>query len=202
MIIGEPFSRKLKLNTGSVLDLILQIQWQISTVKSKSLDDGTSWHARHCTCNPVNHCHGCNRATPHIYVLALLFCFLVLHDLSITTFSSSSCRTWQTDHSTGSMFVSSTSVEHAAVTVRGVRAQVFCSFFLIEPLGSKKSRVTHLCRTDTRCVSQIKSRTETKSEGTLEKKLQALNSCVGSKISFLLQSICSLQTSVGLQEYL
>ncbi|XP_067232424.1 rho GTPase-activating protein 7 isoform X1 [Chanodichthys erythropterus] len=59
-------------------------------------------------------------------------------------------RTWQTDHSTGSMFVSSTSVEHAAVTVRGVRAQVFCSFFLIEPLGSKKSRVTHLCRTDTR----------------------------------------------------
>ncbi|XP_039533302.1 rho GTPase-activating protein 7 [Pimephales promelas] len=59
-------------------------------------------------------------------------------------------RTWQTDHPTGSMFVSSTSVEHAAVAVRGVRAQVFCSFFLIEPLGSKKSRVTHLCRTDTR----------------------------------------------------
>ncbi|KAK2872957.1 hypothetical protein Q8A67_022854 [Cirrhinus molitorella] len=59
-------------------------------------------------------------------------------------------RMWQSDHSIGSLFVSSTSVEHAAVAVRGVRAQVFCSFFLIEPLGSRKSRVTHLCRTDTR----------------------------------------------------
>ncbi|XP_073680410.1 rho GTPase-activating protein 7 [Garra rufa] len=59
-------------------------------------------------------------------------------------------RMWQSDLSIGSLFVSSTSVEHAAVAVRGVRAQVFCSFFLIEPLGSRKSRVTHLCRTDTR----------------------------------------------------
>lgn len=59
-------------------------------------------------------------------------------------------RTWQSDSSTGPMFVSSTSVQHTAVAVRGVQAQVFCSFFLIEPLGSKKSRVTHLCRTDTR----------------------------------------------------
>lgn len=59
-------------------------------------------------------------------------------------------RTWQADSSTGPMFVSSTSVQHTAVAVGGVQAQVFCSFFLIEPLGSKKSRVTHLCRTDTR----------------------------------------------------
>lgn len=72
MIIGESVSRKLKLNTGSILDLTLQIQWQISTVKSKSLNNGTSWHARHCTCNPVNRCHGCNPATPHINALALL----------------------------------------------------------------------------------------------------------------------------------
>lgn len=73
------------------------------------------------------------------------------------------------------MFVSSTSVEHAAVAVKGVRAQVFCSFFLIEPLGSKKSRVTHLCRTDTRCVFQTKSRTEAKNPSTLEQELQAPN---------------------------
>ncbi|XP_051537220.1 rho GTPase-activating protein 7-like isoform X2 [Myxocyprinus asiaticus] len=59
-------------------------------------------------------------------------------------------RTWQSDSTTGSLFVSSTSVEHASVVIQGVRAQVFCCFFLIEPLGSKKSRVTHLCRTDTR----------------------------------------------------
>lgn len=59
-------------------------------------------------------------------------------------------RTWQADSSTGPMFVSSTSVQHTAVAEGGVQAQVFCSFFLIEPLGSKKSRVTHLCRTDTR----------------------------------------------------
>uniref|UniRef100_A0A673KEW7 Si:dkeyp-23e4.3 n=1 Tax=Sinocyclocheilus rhinocerous TaxID=307959 RepID=A0A673KEW7_9TELE len=78
-------------------------------------------------------------------------CGISLHDFSITTFPFSSCRMWQSDHSMGSLFVSSTSVEHAAVAVRGVRAQVFCSFFLIEPLGSKKSRVTHLCRTDMRC---------------------------------------------------
>uniref|UniRef100_A0A673K979 Si:dkeyp-23e4.3 n=1 Tax=Sinocyclocheilus rhinocerous TaxID=307959 RepID=A0A673K979_9TELE len=77
-------------------------------------------------------------------------CGISLHDFSITTFPFSSCRMWQSDHSMGSLFVSSTSVEHAAVAVRGVRAQVFCSFFLIEPLGSKKSRVTHLCRTDMR----------------------------------------------------
>uniref|UniRef100_A0A673KI69 Si:dkeyp-23e4.3 n=1 Tax=Sinocyclocheilus rhinocerous TaxID=307959 RepID=A0A673KI69_9TELE len=82
-------------------------------------------------------------------------CGISLHDFSITTFPFSSCRMWQSDHSMGSLFVSSTSVEHAAVAVRGVRAQVFCSFFLIEPLGSKKSRVTHLCRTDMRCVSHI-----------------------------------------------
>ncbi|XP_056586916.1 rho GTPase-activating protein 7 isoform X1 [Triplophysa dalaica] len=59
-------------------------------------------------------------------------------------------RTWQSDSTAGSLFVSSVSVEHAAVAVRGVRAKVLCCLFLIEPLGSKKSRVTHLCRTDTR----------------------------------------------------
>uniref|UniRef100_A0A671KPW1 Si:dkeyp-23e4.3 n=1 Tax=Sinocyclocheilus anshuiensis TaxID=1608454 RepID=A0A671KPW1_9TELE len=71
-------------------------------------------------------------------------------DFSITNFPFSSRRMWQSDHSIGSLFVSSTSVEHATVVVRGIRAQVFYSFFLIEPLGSKKSRVTHLCRTDPR----------------------------------------------------
>lgn len=59
-------------------------------------------------------------------------------------------RTWQSDSTAGSLFVSSVSVEHAAVAVRGLRAKVLCCLFLIEPLGSKKSRVTHLCRTDTR----------------------------------------------------
>ncbi|TRY93119.1 hypothetical protein DNTS_007759 [Danionella cerebrum] len=59
-------------------------------------------------------------------------------------------RMWQPDSSSSSLFVSSVSVEHSAVALRGVQAKVFCSFFLIEPLGSKKSRLTHLSRIDTR----------------------------------------------------
>ncbi|XP_065143394.1 rho GTPase-activating protein 7 isoform X2 [Paramisgurnus dabryanus] len=59
-------------------------------------------------------------------------------------------RTWQSDSSAGSLFVSSASVEHTAVATRGAQAKVLCCCFLIEALGSKKSRITHLCRTDTR----------------------------------------------------
>ncbi|MCJ8740539.1 hypothetical protein PDJAM_G00060110 [Pangasius djambal] len=59
-------------------------------------------------------------------------------------------RTWQSDPSSGPLFVAATSVEHADTPNRGVTAQVLCCMFLVEPMGPKKSRLTHFCRTDTR----------------------------------------------------
>ncbi|XP_037401814.1 rho GTPase-activating protein 7 isoform X1 [Pygocentrus nattereri] len=59
-------------------------------------------------------------------------------------------RTWHSDPSTGPLFVASTSVERPDVPARGAMAQVLCCVFLVEPMGAKRSRLTHFCRTDTR----------------------------------------------------
>ncbi|KAF7697386.1 rho GTPase-activating protein 7 isoform X1 [Silurus meridionalis] len=59
-------------------------------------------------------------------------------------------RTWQSDPSSGPLFVAATSVEHADIPNTGVTARVLCCMFLVEPSGTKKSRLTHFCRTDTR----------------------------------------------------
>lgn len=61
------------------------------------------------------------------------------------------CRTWRTDLPKGMCTLVSLSVEHEeAPLLGGVRAVVMDSQYLIEPCGSGKSRLTHVCRVDLR----------------------------------------------------
>ncbi|KAM5147037.1 stAR-related lipid transfer protein 13 isoform 2-T2 [Callospermophilus lateralis] len=58
-------------------------------------------------------------------------------------------RTWKTDLPKGMCTLVSLSVEHEeAPLMGGVRAVVMDSQYLIEPCGSGKSRLTHICRID------------------------------------------------------
>ncbi|XP_076779940.1 stAR-related lipid transfer protein 13 isoform X3 [Arvicanthis niloticus] len=58
-------------------------------------------------------------------------------------------RTWKTDLPKGMCTLVSLSVEHEeAQPMGGVRAVVMDSQYLIEPCGSGKSRLTHICRID------------------------------------------------------
>ncbi|XP_037655617.1 stAR-related lipid transfer protein 13 isoform X2 [Choloepus didactylus] len=58
-------------------------------------------------------------------------------------------RTWKTDLPKGTCSLVSLSVEHEeARLLGGVRAAVLDSQYLIEPCGSGKSRLTHVCRVD------------------------------------------------------
>ncbi|KAM5312816.1 stAR-related lipid transfer protein 13 isoform 1-T1 [Glossophaga mutica] len=58
-------------------------------------------------------------------------------------------RTWRTDLPKGMCALVSLSVEHEeAQLMGGVRALVMDSQYLIEPCGSGKSRLTHVCRVD------------------------------------------------------
>ncbi|KAB1267932.1 StAR-related lipid transfer protein 13 [Camelus dromedarius] len=62
-------------------------------------------------------------------------------------------RTWKTDLPKGTCTLVSLSVEHEdAQLMGGVRAVVMDSQYLIEPCGSGKSRLTHICRVDLRWV--------------------------------------------------
>lgn len=60
-----------------------------------------------------------------------------------------SCRTWRTDLPKGMCMLVAISVEHEEAPLMGaVRAIVMDSQYLIEPCGSGKARLTHICRTD------------------------------------------------------
>ncbi|XP_038617694.1 stAR-related lipid transfer protein 13 isoform X2 [Tachyglossus aculeatus] len=60
-------------------------------------------------------------------------------------------RTWKTDLPRGTCTLVAMSVEHEdAPLLGGVRAAVLDSQYLIEPCGSGKSRLTHICRIDLR----------------------------------------------------
>ncbi|XP_028840220.1 rho GTPase-activating protein 7 isoform X1 [Denticeps clupeoides] len=59
-------------------------------------------------------------------------------------------RTWHSDPSVGPVFVAATSVDHPDAPHNGLRAHVHISLFLVEPVGVRRSRLTHFCRTDTR----------------------------------------------------
>ncbi|KAM8742105.1 rho GTPase-activating protein 7 isoform 2-T2 [Acanthopagrus schlegelii] len=63
-------------------------------------------------------------------------------------------RTWQADPSSGPLYLSSVSTEHPEVLSEGLRAHVHACLYLLEPTGVRKTRLTHLCRTDTRGRSQ------------------------------------------------
>ncbi|KAJ7320251.1 hypothetical protein JRQ81_019762, partial [Phrynocephalus forsythii] len=58
-------------------------------------------------------------------------------------------RTWRTDLPKGMCILVAVSIEHEeAPLMGGVRAVVLDSQYLIEPCGSGKSRLTHICRID------------------------------------------------------
>ncbi|XP_062983039.1 stAR-related lipid transfer protein 13 isoform X2 [Elgaria multicarinata webbii] len=58
-------------------------------------------------------------------------------------------RTWRTDLPKGTCILVAVSVEHEEAPLMGdVRAVVMDSQYLIEPCGSGKSRLTHICRVD------------------------------------------------------
>uniref|UniRef100_A0A8C4PYK4 DLC1 Rho GTPase activating protein n=1 Tax=Eptatretus burgeri TaxID=7764 RepID=A0A8C4PYK4_EPTBU len=62
-------------------------------------------------------------------------------------------RSWQTDLPRGCCVLVTTSVEHPEVpadTGGEVRGMVLASRFLLEPAGPGRSRLTHICRLDTR----------------------------------------------------
>ncbi|XP_072230787.1 rho GTPase-activating protein 7 isoform X1 [Leuresthes tenuis] len=63
-------------------------------------------------------------------------------------------RTWQADPNSGPLYLSSVSTDHPDVQVEGIRAHVHCCLYLLEPTGTIKTRLTHLCRTDTGGRSQ------------------------------------------------
>ena len=71
-----------------------------------------------------------------------------LNDICVGTY-----RSYRTQLAKGACILVSTSVQHKdAPLMGGVRAVVLASRFLIEPCGSGKSRLTHICRVDTRWV--------------------------------------------------
>ncbi|XP_038056536.1 rho GTPase-activating protein 7-like isoform X2 [Patiria miniata] len=60
-------------------------------------------------------------------------------------------RSWRNDLPRGTCALVSTSIEHPdGPLMGGVRGTVLASRFLIEPCGSGKSRLTHICRADTK----------------------------------------------------
>ncbi|XP_030428999.1 rho GTPase-activating protein 7-like isoform X1 [Gopherus evgoodei] len=59
-------------------------------------------------------------------------------------------RTWRTDPQSGTCILAATSVDSEGATLHGILAHVLLCQYLIEPVGSQKSKVTHVCRTDTR----------------------------------------------------
>ena len=69
--------------------------------------------------------------------------------MKLTLFLSLSVRSWRTDLPKGTCALVCVSVEHEdCPRVGGVRAVVLESNYLLEPCGSGKSRLTHICRVD------------------------------------------------------
>ncbi|XP_058852523.1 rho GTPase-activating protein 7-like isoform X2 [Acipenser ruthenus] len=59
-------------------------------------------------------------------------------------------RSWQADIHTGTCVLAAASVEHAGALCEGIRGEVMACQYLIQPTGLRKTRLTHICRTDSR----------------------------------------------------
>ncbi|XP_014425341.1 rho GTPase-activating protein 7-like isoform X3 [Pelodiscus sinensis] len=59
-------------------------------------------------------------------------------------------RTWRTDPQNGTCILAATSIDSEGATLHGILAHVLLCQYLIEPVGSQKCKVTHVCRTDMR----------------------------------------------------
>nr|XP_057942752.1 rho GTPase-activating protein 7 isoform X3 [Doryrhamphus excisus] len=63
-------------------------------------------------------------------------------------------RTWQTDPSCGPLHISSVSIDHPEVPIEGVRVHTHSCLYLLQSIGVRRTRLTHLCRTDVKGRSQ------------------------------------------------
>ncbi|XP_041122562.1 rho GTPase-activating protein 7-like isoform X2 [Polyodon spathula] len=68
-------------------------------------------------------------------------------------------RTWQADTHTGTCVLAAVSVEHAGVLCEGIRGEVMACQYLIQTTGLRKTRLTHICRTDSRYCSSERTTT-------------------------------------------
>nr|XP_023700561.1 rho GTPase-activating protein 7-like isoform X2 [Paramormyrops kingsleyae] len=59
-------------------------------------------------------------------------------------------RTWHHESTTGTFILAAVSTERPDVPIDAVRAEVFSCVHLLEPVGAKRTRLTHVCREDTR----------------------------------------------------
>ncbi|XP_018584149.1 rho GTPase-activating protein 7 isoform X1 [Scleropages formosus] len=59
-------------------------------------------------------------------------------------------RTCQHDPTTGAFVLAAVSTNHPEVPAEGMQVQVLTSVYLVESLGPRRTRLTHVCRTDTR----------------------------------------------------
>ncbi|XP_061472780.1 rho GTPase-activating protein 7-like isoform X2 [Rhineura floridana] len=59
-------------------------------------------------------------------------------------------RTWRTDPQNNTCILAATSIDCEGATITGMLGQVLLCQYLIEVVGSQKSKVTHVCRIDTR----------------------------------------------------
>ncbi|KAK1161319.1 rho GTPase-activating protein 7-like isoform X1 [Acipenser oxyrinchus oxyrinchus] len=59
-------------------------------------------------------------------------------------------RSWQADIPTGTCVLAAASVEHAGALCEGIRGEVMACQYLIQTTGLRKTRLTHICRTDSR----------------------------------------------------
>lgn len=68
---------------------------------------------------------------------------------------------WQTDLTKGVCALVTVSIEHEdSAPMGGVRGIVLESHYLLEPCGSGKSRLTHICRKDLKYVLIISALSE------------------------------------------
>ncbi|XP_061103892.1 rho GTPase-activating protein 7 [Conger conger] len=58
-------------------------------------------------------------------------------------------RTWRCDPSSGASVLAAVSTDRPAAPPHGVRAQVLTCVHLLEPLAERRTRLTHICCTDT-----------------------------------------------------
>ncbi|XP_077403463.1 rho GTPase-activating protein 7 isoform X2 [Vanacampus margaritifer] len=58
-------------------------------------------------------------------------------------------RTWQADATCGPLYMSSVSTQHPNAPPEGIRVHTHACLYLLEPTPAGKTRLTHLCRTDT-----------------------------------------------------
>uniref|UniRef100_H3B8G5 Si:dkeyp-23e4.3 n=1 Tax=Latimeria chalumnae TaxID=7897 RepID=H3B8G5_LATCH len=58
-------------------------------------------------------------------------------------------RTWQTDPQTGTSVLAATSVDSEEAFSCGIRGEVLICQYLIETVGPQKTKLSHICRTDT-----------------------------------------------------